>query len=216
MNGPVFGWLNKASSIELEVLRAALVGGNDHAVHDALLGVVMKRRVEHHRIDVIGGAGPEIRVYLGGEIRPAGEDLRHLRDRGLIVGRDRQAVAAERERAVGLQLVQPDREKLHDLTRVIFVGARAGDGVGLGIAQRTEIVAHDRAQRDVLEQRAEIAEGAIAEDIVVVGEALRVSLAEAHVGDDHDFAQGEGDALAKLVGGGQHVFPPARPGDWPP
>ena len=145
----------------------------------------------------------------GAEVGPAGEDFGQLGDGRLIVGRDGESVRAEGEGAVGLELGQADGEELHDFAGVVLVGRGAGDGVGFGVTQGAEVAAHRRVEGDVFEEGAEVAEGAVAEEIVVVGDGFSlVVAAEAHVGDDEDLAEGEGDALAKLVGSGEGVFEP--------
>ena len=175
----------------------------------------MERRVKHHGVDVVGGRTPEIRggCRAGRLKRPAGEDFRHLGDGRLIVGGDGQPGGIEFERAVGLELIEADGEELHDLARVVLVGR--GEQValvivgGLRAAQRAEVDAHDRAERDVFEQGAEIAEGAVHKQVVVVRHALRVVEERAvNVGDDKELAQGEGDALTELIGRSRGDLPP--------
>ena len=196
-----------------EILRAALVGRELDATDDLFHGVVVKGGEEPHRLHVIGRLVAEIGIQVDRGEAPAGENFRDLGDGGLIVSRDRLAGGIELQRAVGLEEIQPEGEELHDFARIIFVGQRDGDAAGveggLGVAERAEINTHHRAERDRFEEVAEIAEGSAHEVIVVVGEAEGIVVERAlHIGDDEDFAEGKGDALAELVGSAERKFPP--------
>ena len=196
---------------QLKIAHAALCG-RDRGGEDGgeiLDAVVVEGGEENHRPgEAVDGtaAGAEVG---GAEVGPAGEDFGQLGDGRLIVSGDGETVRAEGKGAVGLEHREPDGEKLHDLAGVVLVGRGAGDGIGFAVAEGAEVVAHHRVKGDVFEESAEVAEGALAKDIVVVGDGLGLIVAaEAHVGDDEDLAEGVGDALAKLVGSGEGVFEP--------
>lgn len=87
---------------------------------------------------------------------------------------------------------QANGEELHDLAGVILIGRgeRGAGGIegGLGVAEGTRILAHEGAEADLFEEGAVVAEGAVAEDVVVVGDGFgAVVVAEGDVGDDEDF-----------------------------
>ena len=159
----------------LEIFRAALVGGNLDAVENRLGAVFMKGREEHHGGEVVGGGTPEV-VHVGGigSEGPAGKYFGDLGDGLLVVGRDGDAGRVELEGAVGVELIQTNGEKLHDLARVVLIGGgqRIAAGVkgGLGVAQRGEVNAHQGTEGNVFEELAEVTEGPVDEVIVVMGE----------------------------------------------
>ena len=82
--------------------------------------------------------------------------------------------AAGLHAAIGVELIQTDREQLHHLARVVLVGHAARRGVLLLVVQVREVHAHHRMQRDVLQQVAEVAECAARERVQVPGHAARV------------------------------------------
>ena len=193
-----------------EILGAALAGGENHAVEDALLRVVVEGGEQLQPSKVIRRRGAEL-GEIGRGVGPTGEDLGHLGDDILIVGGDGQAGRVELEGAVGQKEIQTDGEELHDLAGVVFVGRgeRAAGGVkgGLRIPERAEVNRHHRIEGDVFQQCAEITEGAVAQNIVVVRDCFDGEVA-AVVGNDEDFTEREGDTLAQLVRSGDGVLPP--------
>ena len=76
-------------------------------------------------------------------------------------------------RAIGIELVQADREELHHFARVVLIGLPAA-GVFLEIAPGIEEEAHPGIERERLEQLAEIAEGMGGEHIPIGGDQVRV------------------------------------------
>lgn len=193
-----------------KILGATLAGGENHAVEDALLGVVVEGGEKLQSTKVIRRRGAEL-GEIGRGVGPTGEDLGHLGDDILIVGGDGQASRVELEGAIGQKEIEADGEELHDLAGVVFVGRgeRAAGGVkgGLRIPERAEVNRHHRIEGDVLQQCAEISKGPIAQNIVVVGDALDGDIA-AVVGNDEDFTEREGDTLPQLVRCGDDVLPP--------
>ena len=69
--------------------------------------------------------------------------------------------------AVVVELVEADGEELHHFARIVFVGI--GGGVAFVVAEHGEELTHHRAQSHILQQRAEVAEGIVAEHVVVTG-----------------------------------------------
>ena len=114
--------------------------------------------------------------------------------------------------AVGVELVLADREQLRDLAREVQVGNLAGRRVFLRVLPVREVDAHHRVIGHVLEQLAEVAEGVLAEHVVVRGDAAGL-VAQGGVGerDHHDLREGEGDALAQLVVAAERLGPPRVP-----
>ena len=96
-----------------------------------------------------------------------------------------------------------DGEELHELAGVVLVGDSAGGGVGHGVVAHVEILAHGGAQRDVFHDLAVVGEG-IVEQHVLVGDHVAVP-DELVDGGNEDLAEGEGDALAKLIRIGDSV-----------
>ncbi len=131
---------------------------------------------------------------------PAGKDVRKSLDDRLIVGRQRFAGRVERPRPVGIQLDESDREELHELARVVFVGTDVTHRVRLLVAEHVEKPAHRRVQRHVLEQLAVVAKGAASEQVVVIRSRERHVHERTVLGDDQDLREREGDALTQLVG----------------
>ena len=191
-----------------------VVGARAVVVVAGVTGLRVARLVVgHHRLQeirrrvVIGSAVGEVVVAAAVAVGPvpAGEHVGEGGDGVLAVGGDGLA-AAELRRAVGVEHHQADAEELVDLARVVLVGMDVLRGVRAPVAHHVEVHAHGRAQRDVLQQRAVVAEGAIDQDVVVIGQAQR-ELAQCGVLVRHhqDLAQGEGHALAQLVAVDDHV-----------
>ena len=190
-----------------EILLGALARRHREAVEQHLLtgGVVLG--VGRHRREVVFALGPGEVVDVP-EV-PARERVREALDDGLVVGRQRHAVGAELRRAVGVQLLEPDREQLQQLPGEVLVGADVALGIGAPVALHGQVLAHDGVQRHLLEQGAVVAEGVPDEDVVVVREPLLLgaepALAPRH---DEDLGQREGHALAQLVVGLDGHAPP--------
>ena len=76
----------------------------------------------------------------------------------LVVGRNRFAQTIELRRARVIQHDQANAEKLIDLARVVFVRMQVLGKVGALVALHVQVNAHLRAQGDLLEQHAVVAE----------------------------------------------------------
>jgi hypothetical protein len=165
-------------------------------------------RVQHHRPPHELGR----RVALARPVvPPAGEHPRQVRHRVLRVGLDRLAVAAQPQRAVDIQLVEPDREQLHHLARIVLVGLAAGGRIFLLVAGRVQVIAHRRVQGHLFEQRPIASEGLRGQQIPVARELeLLVGAGDAVEADDEDLGQGQRHALSQAVGGGQQALPDLR------
>ena len=171
--------------------------------------------IELHRIDREFRA--DDRIILPGNIGllrarqiviVTGEHPRQVGDVGLRIGLDRLAGAIGPDRAVGLQLVEPDREELHDLAGVILVRLPARRRILLRIAFGIEIHAHPGIERDALQQGAEIAERLVAEQVPIGAHHIRRPEAVDRVQRHHEeLRQGEGAALPHLVGLGEQLVP---------
>ena len=79
--------------------------------------------------------------------------------------------------AVHVQLVQAEREQLHQFARVILVGLRAGRGVGLAVAQERQERSHRRIRRDRVHELAEIAERIVEQHVDIGGGRERLPVA---------------------------------------
>ncbi len=190
---------------EAQVLLRRLAAGADDTVEQRLRRLLVVALPGLHRLVVRRRPIPALRVRVG----PAREDLRETLDDRLVVGRDRLQEGVEQHAAVGIELQESDREQLLDLARVVLVGADVVRRVRLAVPEHAQVAPHDRALRDVLEQRAVVAQAVLHEHVVVPGHAQRVGAERrGDVRDDEDLAQREGHALAQLVGFRQHVLPP--------
>ena len=128
--------------------------------------------------------------------------------RVLVIGRNRLA-ARSLHGAVRIEPDQPDRKQLHDLARVVFVGADVGVEIRLAVLEHRQVVAHDRTQGHVFEQVAVVAEGAVDEQVVVVGHRDRIAFdGAALVRNDEQLTEREGNTLAQLIRCGDGVQPP--------
>jgi hypothetical protein len=157
-----------------------------------------------HRPHLVGGCrarGSEFAVgrrACGARPPPAREHVREAFDDGLIESRNGLAQRVALRRAVRVELHEADGEQLHELARVVFVGADISRRVRFLIAEHREVHAHHRVQRHVLHQGAEVAECVARQRVVVVGEPERI-LCERDLRHHHDLRQRPGDALAQLV-----------------
>ncbi len=157
------------------------------------VGRVVVVGVDRHRVPVVA------RVVGVAEKRdrnlrnaPAGEDQFQSVDDRLVVGRQGQSAGARLHGAVLVEQVRADREELEDLTRVVLVR------VVLGVGARVEEEAHGRVEREVLQQVAIVAEGAVDQEVQVRRELARP---RDRVGrDDVELVEGERHPLAQLVG----------------
>ncbi len=128
------------------------------------------------------------------------EYLGKVGDCVLAVGRNRPSRGVEHGRAVDVQFLQPDREQLHDLARVVFVGLvpRAC----LAVAEVAEVLAHRDVVGHVLQQRCVAVEGGVGQHVPVGAGLLRTVVVDQSGmlrRDDEDLRQREGHALAQLV-----------------
>jgi len=104
------------------------------------------------------------------------------------------------ERAVVVHLAEADGEELEKLAREVLVGERVAALVLLGPQER-QVDGHHRARGDVAEHVAQVAEGVLDEDVVVLQPDLDllVRFPDAVDGDDVDVRERPGHALAELV-----------------
>ena len=194
-----------------------MVGGENLAGDDRFCRVVVERRKEHHRVEVAltaGAGAAEVRRSHTLEKAPTGENLGGLDNHVLSVGGNRLTVDVEFEGAVGLEFVAADREQLHHLPGVVFIGLGKLDALvverGFGVSQRAEVDAHVGAQRHILEELTEITKGAPNQQIVVLSVAVLPGVDRAvGVRGDENLAQGESHALAELVRGADGELPPS-------
>ena len=113
-------------------------------------------------------------VVAGDVPTEAGEDRGQALDVGVGVGRDGLTGRVELLRSIVIQLIEADGEELHDFARVVLVGI--GGGVAFVVAEHGEHLAHHRVEGHVLKQCAEVAEGILAQQVVVVGFTARHAL----------------------------------------
>ncbi len=108
--------------------------------------------------------------------------------------------ADELQRAVRIQFVEADREKLHHFARVVLVGHPVARRILLLVAQVREVQAHHRMKRDVLEQLAIVSESVPAEH-VEIGSDAAPELGDGRVLQRHheDLRQRERHSPAQLV-----------------
>ena len=137
-----------------------------------------------------------------------GEDPRQVRDIVLSIGFDRLALCISLHRSVGIELVESDREQLHDLARVVLVRLAPGGGVFLEVAARVQIEAHRRVQRYLLEQRPEIAEGVCCKKVPVGRDHVgRIETVDGRQRHDEELRQGQRQAFAHRVRARQQLVP---------
>ena len=143
-----------------------------HSVEQGLRALVVVRVDRNHVAEEI------LRIVLAcrnsGEHRvgPAREHVRESLYRvALIIGRYRRAASIENQRTVLVQLRNPDREQLHDLSRVVLVWT---DAVGrLVVVDHVQIVAHYRRQRHLGEDVLVVAEGVVEKYLLVLRHPVR-------------------------------------------
>ena len=222
MNGPTFGWWKMLSSASARSCCRGLAR-RDHTLHrvrigeQPLLAGVVLLGEQLHRQDLVrhGPAGVAEAAVAGrtegARPVPSREHVREPFDDRLVVRRDRLVVGVQLRRAVRVELDQADREELHELARVVLVGADIELRVRLPVPQHREIDAHHRVQRDLLDQLAEIAEGVARERVVVVREADRIPVGERDLRGDQDLRQRPCHALAQLVAAPHRVLEPDVP-----
>ncbi len=198
----------------LEGVLAGRVGGDRHAAEmDRRIAVL--GGIELHRIDaefvrdhrIILPVDVDV-LHTGKIVIVAGEDMRQVHDVVLAVGIDRAAVGVLLFGPVGVEHAQPDREELHHLARIILIGLATGGLVFLKVALGVEVHAHAGIERDMLEQVAEIAEGAIDQQIPPGGHDVRRPEAVDRIERDHEeLRQRIGRAQPELARLGQHLVP---------
>ena len=162
------------------------------AVHHQRLAVAVGRRADRRR-----------------KAEP-GEDPRQPGHVGRAISLDRRT-AARLRRAIRVELVEAEREQLHQLARIILVGDGAGRAIGLLVAEEGQERRHRRIGRDRVEQCAIIAERIVHQHVDVGGggELLPVEVHAADSDDQH-VEQRHPDALTQLVGLGDHLAPHRR------
>jgi hypothetical protein len=99
--------------------------------------------------------------------------------------------------SVGIELGKAEREQLHQLARVIFIGRCALGWVRLIVIRHVQIAAHSGIERDGFDDVAIIVESVIAKDSPVGRK--RVSMNARLLGDYPDFAERERHTLAQLI-----------------
>ena len=77
--------------------------------------------------------------------------------------------------AVRIQLRRSDGEKLHELTRIIFVGVIALTDVRLAVVHHIQPMPHGRGKRDVIHYLPVIREGLVIQELEVVGIRGRIA-----------------------------------------
>ena len=192
----------------LHILARTLRHRERDAVEKRLRARVVPHLPRHHGLEPVLVRRVEDRGaarVVAGEI-PAGEGRRHPRDRALVVGRDGLALGVDLARAVGIQLVEADGEKLHHLARVVLVGVGALRGVGLLAADHVEVIAHRGVQRHVLEELAVVREGVAVQHVHVRRHRVGIEVRR-HVGDHEDLGERERHARAQLPGLEEPLLP---------
>ena len=189
----------------LEVLLRRLTRRKRDPRQEFLGGRRMVLREENHRFAPLDHRGLHSAKDVGRcplSKSPAGEHFREALHLVLAVGRDWLAPGIELERSVGIELVKPDREQLHQLAGVVLVRLLTGERILLIVLRHVQVHPHRRAERDVLEQRTEIAERVASEQIHIGcqpegGDTVREAVG---AGDDDDFEQRVRHPLPQLIG----------------
>ena len=182
-----------------------MAGGKGRAVEEYLGGGVVCAFDGGHGEVVVGGA---VGKFGGGAaggvgVGPSGIGSGEGLDLGLGVDGDGIAGGVKLERAVGVERVDAGGEELHEFARVVFVGDLAGGG--LVAVEHVEIAAHRGGEADVIHDCGEVGEGIFGQHVLVGRDGTGV---DGVGGDDEDLREGEGNALAELVGAGEHGLPP--------
>ena len=196
-----------------QVAARGAAGRNHHAIDDGLLcGRVVGLQGQHlcSDIGVVAVIARSRRVeaipgFRGGVavgVSPTGQHLRHAADVFLAIGRDGLAKAIEHACAIGVELPQPDAEKLHHFARVVFIRQASGRQVFLLVADVRQPIAHRRRQRHFFQQRAVVAEGIGSQQVVVGRVADGIDVAH-----HEDLAEPPGNPLPQLVRAGDRLLP---------
>src|SRR6185295_1951073 len=117
---PDVGMLEDDVERLLEIRLRALPWRHRGAIEQELLVGGVIRRPGLHRDAVVAlrtEEAPRVALVLVAE-RPAGEGPREGLHLFLIVGRNRLILRVQVQRAVGVELVEADREQLQDLSRI--------------------------------------------------------------------------------------------------
>ena len=117
-------------------------------------------------------------------------------------------VGVEHRSSVGIQLGQAQREELHQLAGVIFVGGGAFDGVGFIVVRHVQIGAHGGTQGDGFDDVGVAAEGVIAEDSPVGRKG--VSRMHRNLRHHPDLREDERHALPQLIRPGDRILKTRR------
>ena len=191
-----------------KVLCGRLSSRDQHTVQDCLgISRVMAGHVDHRVTPV--GRWIENRRICGLRVGPTRKDRGRSEDRLLVVGRNRQPDGAEGQASIKIEMIEADREQLHDLTGVVFVRQPRTGSVCLIVLEHVEISPHRGIEGDVLEELAKIPKGAIDQDIIVGRERSRlVTQISGGIRNHQDFTQSEGNPLSQLVGSRNRVGPP--------
>ena len=171
----------------------------------------MVRFDRSHGHGVVGGAIGEAGGGApgGGGVGPAGVGAGECLDLILGVGGDGISGGVELGCAVSVEEVEAHGEELHELAGVVLVGDLGGavHGDGFVAVEHVEIGAHAGGEGDVLHDGGEVAEGVVDESVLEGDDGAGV---DGVGGDDEHLGEGEGDALAKLVGCCEGGLPPLR------
>ena len=148
--------------------------------------------VRHHRVDVVGDTGSR-----GGHKAPPGEHASEVIDGVLGVGRDRQPVFIQLDRAIDVQTNGSDGEELQNLARVVLV--RSDSAVSVDV----EIIPHRGIERDFVQQLPIVSESVAIERLQIRSHPARLSDVEPR--DHDDLMQSERDSLTQLICSVQRV-----------
>ena len=201
------------------VRRQQAVRQRDTVVVEELFGArLVLLGVELHRFDLvevrrIGALDPRIVEGAGRECAragpvPAGEHPREPLGLHLTKGRDRLTGGVVLYTAIEVQLHEADAEQLRQFARIVLIGTQVGVGGGATVAEHREVDAHRRMQRDVLEQRAEVAEGVARQHVVEISGGEGQIIERTHLRDHHDLRERESHALPQLVLAAQGIGEP--------
>src|ERR1700730_829557 len=121
-------------------------------------------RYRNHRVAIIRSS-PVPNRSSGLCVVPTGKDRGQPEDGILIVSGNGKVLPVERKTDVEVDSIEPDAEKLHDLTRVVLVWITFR--ICLVVMQHVEVLTHRWIKRHVFEQLPEISKRVAHEDIHV-------------------------------------------------
>mmetsp|Transcript_72939 Transcript_72939/g.211135 ORF Transcript_72939/g.211135 Transcript_72939/m.211135 type:complete len:481 (+) Transcript_72939:3470-4912(+) len=178
---------------------AERVAVSEVAAGQVPLGIAVVRPGDHQgRVDRVGP--PPVVLVIGPPrlVLESCEDACEVHDVLVVICLNANPVNVRLPRAILVQPPQSDGEELHDLAGEVLIWVIVRPVKRL-VSPESQIVAHDRAVRDLTEHVAEVAKRMPDEDVIVIQVRLGPSPVGAVGGNNEYLGQRPRNALAKLV-----------------